>query len=98
MRFAATGVVFAYGDRYCDIDTDLAGFNLALIPAGTGSRLREDGRPITILISVDELDSFIQGADGETDEDGTENLFAVTSHMRQHIGDDSWSHLQVHFQ
>lgn len=75
------------------IDTDLAGFQLALEFGGGGTRSGEDRSTITIFVRVDEGDGVVDGFHFETDEDGAEDLFPVAAHVWLYVGDDGGANL-----
>ena len=78
-----------------NVDADLPGLDFFLELAGRGARRSEDGRAVAVFILVDQLDGFVQAIDVEADEDGAEDLFAVTAHVFRYVGDDCWADLDA---
>jgi hypothetical protein len=82
------------GDGDGDVDADLAGFNVLLEARGGRAGASEDGGSVAVLVLVDEFNGVVQRGDVEADEDGAEDFLLVASHIRGHVGDDSWADLR----
>jgi len=67
-----------HGNR--NVNSDLAHVNLPLVFPSGGTRLSEDGGSVTVLVLVDDLESFIKSLGVHDDEDGSKDLFLVAFH------------------
>jgi len=56
---------------------------------GSWARSSENGSSVTPLVSVDQVNSLLEGVDIKYDQDGTENFFLVNSHVSCDVFDDS---------
>lgn len=77
-----------------DVDTNLAGFNVLLETGGSGAGAGEDGGAVAVFILVDQVDGVVQSVDGETDQDGAEDLLLVACHLGSDVGDDGGADLK----
>lgn len=74
--------------NYLHVDTELAGFELALEAGGGGAGGGEDCGAVAVFVGVNEGDGVVEGGDFETDEDRAEDFLTVTSHVWLDASDD----------
>ena len=67
-----------HGNR--NINSDLSHVDLPLVLPSSSPRLGEDCGSVTILVLVDNLESFVESLGIEDNKDGSENLFVVALH------------------
>lgn len=78
---------------YGNVDAHLARFDVLLEAGGSAAALCEDSNAIAVFVCVDELNGVIDSRDVDADQDRTENLLCVASHMWFNISNDSWTDL-----
>ncbi len=76
------------GDGDGEVDTNLAGINLVLELAGGSTRASEDGSTVAPRIGVGHGNGIIEGLGLEADEDRSEDLLLVASHVGLDVGDN----------
>lgn len=76
-----------------DIDPDLSGLDFFLEFSGSGTGRGEDCSSVAVFVVVYESDGVVDGLYVEADEDRSEDLLFVTSHVFCHVGDDGWADL-----
>ncbi len=74
------------------IDAYLPAFNFILEFISCWAWSSEDGTSVTPCVIVDEVNGLLEGVYSHTNENWTENLFFVNSHIRSDIIDNSWSY------
>lgn len=77
---------YRYGNG--DVDTNLAGLDLALELPCRRPGACEDGCAVTVLIRVDHLDSLIDGLNVQADKYRAEDLLGVALHVRLDVRND----------